>query len=74
MLLDEFAGKTITMEEIYLQHHVGKRYIKKNYKAALKNIESQQKITAEPPANQRRKYKGEITFGDTVKVTFPPKQ
>jgi three-Cys-motif partner protein len=73
MLLDEFAGKTITMEEIYLQHHVGKAYIKKNYKAALKNLESQGKITAEKPANQRQK-KGEITFGDGIRVTFPPKQ
>ncbi|MDH6098266.1 three-Cys-motif partner protein TcmP [Anabaenopsis sp. FSS-46] len=74
MLLDEFAGQTITMKEIYLQHNVGKRYIKKNYKAALKNLESQGKITAEPPANKRRKNRGEITFGDAVKVTFTPKQ
>ncbi|MBI1242328.1 three-Cys-motif partner protein TcmP [Umezakia ovalisporum] len=74
MLLDEFAGQTITMEEIYLQHHVGRAYIEKNYKAALKNLESQGKITAEPPANQRKKNKGEITFGDAVRVTFPPKR
>jgi hypothetical protein len=74
MLLDEFAGQTITMEKIYLQHNVGKAYIEKNYKAALKNLESQGKITAEPPANQRRKNKGEITFADAVIVTFPPKQ
>ncbi|MDH6107512.1 three-Cys-motif partner protein TcmP [Anabaenopsis tanganyikae CS-531] len=74
MLLDEFAGKTITMEKIYLQHNVGKRYIEKNYKAALKNLESQGKITAEPPANQRQKKNGEVTFADGVRVTFPPKQ
>ena len=74
MLLDEFAGQTITMKEIYLQHNVGKAYIKKNYKSALKNLESQGKITAEPPANQRPTNKGEITFADGVRVTFPPKQ
>jgi three-Cys-motif partner protein len=74
MLLDEFAGQIITMEEIYLQHNVGKRYIRKNYKTALKNLESQGKIIAEPPANKRRKVKGEITFADSVKVTFTPKQ
>lgn len=74
MILDTFAGQTITMYEIYSQHHVGKRYISKNYKAALNHLEAQSKITAEPPANKRRKNKGEITFANNVKVTFPAKQ
>jgi three-Cys-motif partner protein len=74
MILDTFAGQTITMSEIYTQHHVGKRYISKNYKAALNNLEAQGKITADPPANKRRKIRGEITFADHVKVTFPSKQ
>lgn len=69
MLLDEFAGKTLAMEDVYNQHHVGKRYISKNYKDVLLKLEQQGKITAHPPANQRRKN----TFGDKVKVTFPPK-
>ncbi|NQE33321.1 three-Cys-motif partner protein TcmP [Microcoleus asticus] len=73
MLLDEFAGQTLTMEEIYNQHHVGKRYISKNYKEALKKLEQQGKIVADPSASQRRKPKGEITFGEQVRVTFPPK-
>ena len=74
MILDVFAGQTITMHDIYSQHHVGKRYISKNYKAALNNLEAQSKITADPPANKRRRQKGEITFADNVKVTFPSKQ
>jgi len=73
MLIDEFAGKTLTMEEIYNQHHVGKRYISKNYKEALRKLEQQGKIIVHPPASERRKYKGEITFGEEVRVTFPPK-
>ncbi len=74
MLLDTFAGKTITMKEIYLQHNVGKSYISKNYRTALNNLEGQGKITAEKPAHQRPKRNGEITFADSTKVTFPPKQ
>ena len=70
MLLDEFAGKTMNMEQIYMQHNVGRNYIKQNYKTALKNLESQGKITTEPSVNERIKN----TFGDSVKVTFPPKQ
>lgn len=73
LLLDEFAGQTMAMEQIYNQHHVGKRYISKNYKDALKKLEQQGKIIADPPASKRRKYKGEITFGEKVTVTFLPK-
>ncbi|HLO84988.1 MAG TPA: three-Cys-motif partner protein TcmP [Nostocaceae cyanobacterium] len=74
MLLDEFAGQTITMKEIYNQHNVGRSYIEKNYKDALKNLEQKGKITVDPPASQRPKRNGEVTFADKVKVTFPPKQ
>lgn len=74
MLLDTFAGRTITMQDIYNQHHVGRRYISKNYKDALKNLEASTKIIADPPANKRRMNKGELTFADSVKVTFLPKQ
>jgi three-Cys-motif partner protein len=74
MLLDKFSGKSMTMKEVYEQHHVGKPYISKNYKTALGNLEAQNKIVADPPANKRRKNKGEATFADSVKVTFPAKQ
>ncbi|WP_413165541.1 three-Cys-motif partner protein TcmP [Capilliphycus salinus ALCB114379] len=67
LLLDEFAGQTKTMVEIYEQHHVNKRYIKKNYKDVLLKLEAEGQVTTDP--SKRRKG----TFGDTVKVTFPPK-
>ena len=73
MLLDYFAGRTMTMLEIYDQHHVGKRYIKSNYKNALSKLEAKGKLTASPPADTRRKRNGEPTFSDSVIVTFPPK-
>ncbi|MBC1194279.1 three-Cys-motif partner protein TcmP [Microcystis aeruginosa BLCCF158] len=71
MLLDNFSGKTMTMAEIYDQHHVGKPYIKKNYKTALSNLESQGKITVHSTEDKKRR-KG--TFADGLKVTFPVKQ
>ncbi|REJ54385.1 MAG: hypothetical protein DWQ58_08980 [Microcystis aeruginosa TA09] len=71
MLLDNFSGKTMTMAEIYDQHHPGKPYIKKNYKTALSNLESQGKITVHSPEDKKRR-KG--TFADDLKVTFPVKQ
>jgi three-Cys-motif partner protein len=69
MLLDEFAGQTMTMLQVYERHDVGKRYLETNYKEALKKLESQGKITVEPPSSKRKPN----TMGDKVTITFPPK-
>jgi three-Cys-motif partner protein len=74
MLLNDFAGETATMRDIYLRHSVGRPYIERNYKQALIALEAQGKVTAEPPAEKRRKMKGQVTFADHVKVIFPRKQ
>ena len=71
MLPEDFAGKTISMKKIYEEHHVGKPYIKRNYKEALVRLEEEGKIVASPPAEKRKKRYGKVTFADSVKVTFP---
>jgi three-Cys-motif partner protein len=71
MLLNDFAGESVTMENIYLRHSVGKPYIRGNYKRALAALEAEGKIKAEPPAVRRRKIKGEVTFPEHVMATFP---
>jgi three-Cys-motif partner protein len=67
MLLNEYAGETKTMNEIYLDHSVDTPYVSKNYKDALREMESKSLITANPPAANRKKN----TFADHVSVTFP---
>ena len=71
MLLSEFAGRRMAMVEVYNQHHVGRRYIKSNYKEALAKLEIGGKIKCRPSAKQRPKRKGKTTFSDKVIVTFP---
>jgi three-Cys-motif partner protein len=71
MLLTEFAGQTLTMKEIYRSHHVGKRFIKRNYKEALRLLEADELIITDPPREDRIIRKGKVTFADHVKVTFP---
>ena len=66
MLLQDFAGRTLTMREIYEQHNVDRPFIKKNYKDVLKQLEEHQKITS----SQHRKS----TFADNVRVTFPVRE
>lgn len=48
LLLEKFAGKTLTMEEIYIQHNVGTPYIESDYREILKQMETQEKITVNP--------------------------
>jgi three-Cys-motif partner protein len=70
MLLEDFAGRTATMKEIYERHHIGKRFIKTNYKSILLKLEVAGEVLASPPAEKRRKN----TFADQVQVTFPPRR
>lgn len=70
-LVKQFSGRVMTMEQVYMQHNVGRPFIKRNYKRALDNLEAQGKIKADPPAEKRRVRKGERTFPDDVNVTFP---
>lgn len=74
MLLDEFAGDTLTMDEIYERHNYGRRYIDKNYKNVLTQLEVAVKIKGDPSYNERPKRKGEITCGPNTEFTFPRKR
>jgi three-Cys-motif partner protein len=69
-LCQKFKKQTLTMNQIFEQHHVDTPFIEKNYKAALTQLEQNGKIIANPPMNERPKRNGEITFSNKVQVTF----
>ena len=71
MLLTEFAGQRLSTKEIYERHNYGRRYIKKNYKNVLTQMEVSGKITGLPPHTTRPKRKGETTCADETFFTFP---
>jgi three-Cys-motif partner protein len=71
MLLKDFAGRNLSLQAIYEEHSIGKPYILKNYRDALRKLEHEGKIKTEPPAEHRRKIRGEVTFSEKVRVTFP---
>lgn len=71
MLLKTFSGKKMSMLEVYDQHHIGKRYIKANYKNVLLKMEAQGTIKAYPPIEKRRMNVGKPTCADSVVITFP---
>lgn len=70
MLLYEFAGSKLTMEQVYERHNVGKCYIRKNYKEALLNLENQGKIKTNRAQSKCRKG----AFPNKMLVTFPKKK
>jgi three-Cys-motif partner protein len=69
-LVETFKGQTLAMRTIYERHSVDTPYIDTNYKDALRQLEEEGAILADPAAAQRKKRKGIVTFADTVKVTF----
>ncbi len=70
-LMSAFCGRQITMRQVYEEHTVGTPYTSRNYKDALRSLESSGRILADPPANRRRRRLGDVTFADNVVVTFP---
>ena len=39
MLLEKFAGRHVTMEQVYQEHNTGTRYVTRNYKEVLRTLE-----------------------------------
>ena len=70
MLLTDMAGRRLTMKQVFESHNIGKPYISRNYKDALRQLEAEEKISVTPPADRRRKVKGEVTFADDTQVQF----
>lgn len=66
MLLEDYAGQTRSLTEIYEQHSVGKPYIRKNYREALNALEAAGNAEAYSTKGTRRKG----TYPDHVMVQF----
>ena len=69
MLLNEFSGQSLTLDDFYKSHSVNKPYTERNYKDVLLQLEADNKIKTYPPASDRRKG----TFSNKVKIIFPTK-
>lgn len=67
LLLREFAGRTIRFQELYEKHSVGHPYVESNYRAVLKQMEKEGKVTARKSNNAKRRLG---TFPNDVLVTF----
>ncbi len=66
MLMQKYAGQSLTMIDVYEQHSVDTPYIKKNYKEVLWELYDSNRITTNRKPKRRR------TFADNIVATFPP--
>jgi hypothetical protein len=70
LLLEAFAGQALRVDEVYERHGREGLYTLANYKDALKRLEEAGRVTATPPADERRAR----TMADHVVVGFPRKE
>jgi hypothetical protein len=69
MLLNDLAGRTMGILEVYESHSVGKPHVLKNYREVLCKLEQEGKISINPPCPPRRKN----TLAKQAKIMFPRK-
>lgn len=67
LLLDGFAGQTLSMREIYERHSVDTPFLAKNYKVVLTELEKDGSVTT----TGRKSNRG---FADDIRVTFPTRR
>lgn len=66
MLLKDFAGRTARRDDIYKEHSVDRPFLKRNYSAALGELEKKGLVTVKRPPRGR---KG--TYGKDTMISFP---
>ena len=71
-LVQDLAGQTLNVWQIFETHSVGKRYLLENYKEALRRLEAEKRVRAYPAAEKRPKRKGIVTMADKTIIAFPP--
>lgn len=65
LLLSDYAGRTLSMRQVYEEHSIDKPYIAKNYKDVLWSLFEEGVIQVDRPPKQKG------TFANEILVTFP---
>ena len=69
-LPNQFKGQTLKVGDIYNRHQIETRFIKDNYKRALRILEEHGKIKVDIPLQRRPIRNNKRTLGDNRLVTF----
>jgi hypothetical protein len=66
-LLKRFAGRCIKVSDVYSEHGTTTHFRERDYKKALKKLESESRIAVDPPADKRKRD----TLSNDALLTFP---
>lgn len=70
MLLERFAGRTMTFDQIFDGHHVNTPFVRSNYRDVLAAMEADGVVRVERPPGAHKMRKGKPVFGKKTTVTF----
>ncbi len=70
-LLTTYAGRSLTVDNLWQRDHVRTPYVEKNYKDILVEMEAAGEVVCTPPASGRPKRSGKPTMAGHVTVRFP---
>jgi hypothetical protein len=66
-----YPGQTLSVRQIFEDHSVGKAYLLQNYKDALRRLELNGLVQANPAADIRPRRKGQVTMEpQKTRITF----
>lgn len=55
MLVEEYHGKKLSVNDIYEQHSVGRPYLRRHYKSVIKELEKNELVTVTDPDKKKRR-------------------
>jgi three-Cys-motif partner protein len=67
-LLARFAGRTVTFEAMFAEHHPDTRYMETNYRTVLRQLEQEGIISILLESGAKRR---QATYGKNVRIAFP---
>lgn len=70
-ILRVFAGRTMTLAEVWRAHAHGTNFVERNYREALLHLEAQGKISVDPPSAVRGTRSGQQVWGSNTRARFP---
>ncbi|MBI5548468.1 MAG: hypothetical protein HY901_31685 [Deltaproteobacteria bacterium] len=71
-LLEVFAGRRLTVEQVFAEHNVGTNYLLTHYKEVLRRLEEKDVVEASPTAEARPKLAGDkVSMAGDVIISFP---
>lgn len=71
-LLEVFAGRQLTVEQVFAEHNVGTNYLRTHYKEVLRRLEEKGAVEASPTAEVRPMLAGDkVSVADDAIIKIP---